>query len=120
DIAEYVDALLGQELLGDRAGRHPAHRLASAGAAAAAVAAETELGVDGIAGMAGALLGLAIAVIVRALVGVARKDAHRCAVGLALEDAGPDLRVVFFLSLGDDLRLSRSAAAQVRQQVVFI
>ena len=37
---------------------------------------------------------------------------------MALEDAGPDFGNVLLLALGDNLRLSRTTAAQVGQQVV--
>src|SRR5436190_1639682 len=49
---------------------------------------------------------------------VAKQDADGCAVGLALKDAGPDFRDIFFLALRDDVRLPRTSAAQVRQQIV--
>ena len=62
--------------------------------------------------MAGTIFVFDIAVVLAVLIGVAEQDGEGGAVGPALEDAGEDLRQVFFLALGDDARLSRSAAAR--------
>src|SRR5262249_35142714 len=118
DVAQHAHPLLSQQLLRDGAGGNTTDGLARRRPAAAAVVAETVAGVEGEIGVAGAILGLDVGVILAALVGVAEQDADRRAVGAALEDAGPDLRHVLLLALGHDLRLPRPAAAQVRQQVL--
>src|SRR5207245_2035202 len=67
DVAEDLDALASEELLGDGRRRYSADRLAGARAPAAPVVAEAVLGVKGIIGMARTVLVLDIAVIVAAL-----------------------------------------------------
>src|SRR5205085_3987999 len=104
DVAEDAHALARQELLRDGADGDAAYRFAGAGAAAAAVVAAAVLGVEGEVGVAGSVLVLQLLVVAAALVGVAEEDADRRAVGGALEDAGPDLRHVLLLALGDELR----------------
>src|SRR5207253_2646817 len=112
-------AVAGQQLLGDGAGGDAADGFARRGAAAAAVVAEAVLGVEGVVGVAGAVLVLDVAVVAAALIAVAEEDAERGAVGAPLEDAGEDFRGVVLLTLGDELRLAGPAAAQVGQQVVL-
>src|SRR5205823_3977233 len=118
DVAQDAHALARQELLGDGAGGNAADGLAGAGAAAAAVVAAAVLGVEGEVGVARAVLVFQPLVVAAALVGVAEQDADGSAVGGALEDAGPDLRQVLLLALGDELRLPRPAAPQVGQEVL--
>src|SRR5262249_34860643 len=119
DIADNPNAMLTQQLFGDSTRRNPAHGLAGAGSAAAAVVAEAVFGIECEVGVPRPVLVLDLAVICTALIGVAEENANRRTVGLALEDAGPDFWDVLFLALRDELRLARPAAAQVGQQVCF-
>src|SRR6185437_2657509 len=79
---------------------------------------QTVLGIEREISVAGTILVLDVAVIVAALVGIAEQDRDGSAVRHALENAGPDFRRVLFLTLGDEFRLPRPAAAQVGQQIL--
>src|SRR5205823_4723506 len=102
DVAEDANALGGEQLLGDGRRRDAANGFAGAGPTAAAVIAETVLGVEGEIRVTGTVLVLDVAVVAGALIVIAEEDAERGAVGLAVEDAGPDFGQVLFLALGDD------------------
>jgi hypothetical protein len=118
DVAEYAHADCGQQFLGDRCCRNAAQRLARARPPAAAVVAETILGVEREVRVARPVLVLDLRVILAALVLVAEEDADGRAIGLALKHAGPDLRHIFFLSLRHQLGLAWPASAKVRAKII--
>ena len=107
-----------EHLLGDRPRRHSAHRLAGAAPPAAAVVAEAVLRVEGVIGVAGAVLVLDVAVVGAALVGVAEEEADRGSVGFSVEDARPDLRRVGLVALRGQFGLTGPAAGEVGQKIL--
>ena len=117
-IAENLDALAGQKLLGNRRRGDATKRLAGAGSASAAIVAETVLGVEREVRMTRTIFVLDIAVVLAALIGVVEENADGGTVGLSFKDTRPDLRHVLFLPLRDNLGLPRPPAAQIRKKVV--
>ena len=108
---------LPQQLLRHRRRRHPHRCLAGTGASAAPVVAKAVLRVERVVGVARAVLGLDLAVVLRTLVPVLDQKGDRRAGRLALEHAGQDAALVRFVPLRRQSRLTRPAAVEVRLQI---
>src|SRR5690606_31160236 len=116
-VATDDDALAGQILLGDGAGR-PAHGgFARRAAATAAVVADAVLAAVGVVGMGRTEQILDRRVVLGLLVGVADQQADGATGGPAFEYAGENLHLVGFLTLGGMAAGARLAAVEVTLQV---
>ena len=105
-----ANADAGRHLAGDRPGCDPRRRLARRGAAAAAIVADAVFCVIGIVGVAGTVLVLDLAIVLRPLIDVVDEDSdrrsgrHLPARGLVDHHAGEDARLVRLAALGGEAR----------------
>ena len=104
---------VGEQLLGDGAGRHPADRFTGGGPATAAAGLDAVFRLIGGIGMGGTKSHLHLAVILGPLVLVAHHHGDRRAKGEAIEQAAENLDAIILLAGGGDPALARFAAVEL-------
>ena len=104
---------VGEQLLGDRAGRHAPDRFTGGGPATAAAGLDAVFRLIGGIGVGGTKGHLHLAVILGPLVLVAHHHCDRRAKGEAVEQATEDLDAIVLLAGGGDLALSGLAAVEL-------
>ncbi len=103
-----------QDLLSDRCCGDTAYRFSSRSAPAAGRCADAILRIVGIIGMRRPVFHRHFLICGGALVGVSHHDGDGCAEGFSIMNTGEDFRSIRLFAGSDDFRLARTAAVELR------